>query len=69
MYVCSLTSPTIKFCTIDVIMLGKGLIVCACLSQDLAPKDAPIFLLALYEKVTLSRASTLPSMQLTPEVC
>ena len=37
--------------------------------QDLDPRDTAIFLLALYEKVTLSRASTLPAMQLHPSVC
>ena len=37
-------------------------------SQDLTLQDAPLLLLALYEKATLSRASALPSRQLLPDV-
>ena len=37
-------------------------------SQNLALQDAPLLLLAFYQKATLSRAKTLSSRQLLPEV-
>lgn len=37
-------------------------------SQNLHLKDSPLLLLALYEKIALSRASTLPSRKVLPIV-
>ena len=39
-----------------------------CVSQALQPQEYVPLLLSMYQVVTMSRASTLPSMQLLPEV-
>ena len=49
-------------------IIHRNLILVQLDLQDLPLQDAPLLLLALYEKVTLSRACPLPSSQLLPNV-